>query len=98
MIGSQPSGIPVDVRRHGRGRATMTTIKAIEANSVSDLCTAPGVCATPLIFTPQVHQIQSGQVIVDLCSVAKELVENGLDAGATSIGTIPVLPASPLKL
>ncbi|KAK2740564.1 hypothetical protein FQN57_006068 [Myotisia sp. PD_48] len=32
-----------------------------------------------------VHQIQSGQVIVDLCSVVKELVENGLDAGASSI-------------
>ncbi|KAK0629671.1 hypothetical protein B0T17DRAFT_575280 [Bombardia bombarda] len=32
-----------------------------------------------------VHQIQSGQVIVDLCSVAKELVENGIDAGATAI-------------
>ena len=32
-----------------------------------------------------VHQIQSGQVIVDLCSVAKELVENSLDSGATSI-------------
>jgi len=32
-----------------------------------------------------VHQLQSGQVIVDLCSVAKELVENSLDAGASSV-------------
>ncbi|KAL5614848.1 hypothetical protein BROUX41_004930 [Berkeleyomyces rouxiae] len=32
-----------------------------------------------------IHKIQSGQVIVDLCSVAKELIENSIDAGATSI-------------
>ncbi|KAH6856457.1 hypothetical protein B0I37DRAFT_389704 [Chaetomium sp. MPI-CAGE-AT-0009] len=43
------------------------------------------------IESSTVHQIQSGQVIVDLCSVAKELVENSFDAGATAIGTIPPL-------
>lgn len=37
------------------------------------------------IESHSVHQIQSGQVIVDLNSVVKELVENGIDAGATSI-------------
>lgn len=32
-----------------------------------------------------VHRICSGQVILDLATAVKELVENALDAGATSI-------------
>ncbi|SPQ20056.1 5bf4f803-a9e0-4910-9db6-30bd7442bce0 [Thermothielavioides terrestris] len=39
------------------------------------------------IESSTVHRIQAGQVIVDLCSVAKELVENSIDAGATAIAT-----------
>ena len=44
-----------------------------------------------------IHRICSGQVILDLATAVKELVENALDAGATSIevGVLALLPPPP---
>ncbi|KAH9977464.1 hypothetical protein BJV74DRAFT_781094 [Russula compacta] len=44
----------------------------------------PNIAIRP-IDSKSVHRITSGQVIVDLQTAAKELVENSLDAGATNI-------------
>jgi DNA mismatch repair protein PMS2 len=38
------------------------------------------------IDSHSVHRITSGQVVIDLQTATKELVENALDAGATNIG------------
>lgn len=38
------------------------------------------------IDSVSVHRICSGQVVLDLATAVKELVENSIDAGATRIG------------
>jgi len=38
------------------------------------------------IQTATIHQICSGQVVLDLATAVKELIENSLDAGADNIG------------
>lgn len=38
-----------------------------------------------------VHKICSGQVVLSMAIAAKELIENSLDAGATSVGAYGVL-------
>ncbi len=44
-----------------------------------------------------IHRICSGQVILDLATAVKELVENALDAGATNIEVGPTpMPQGPL--
>jgi DNA mismatch repair ATPase MutL len=35
-----------------------------------------------------VHRITSGQVVIDLQTAVKELLENSVDAGATNVGEL----------
>ena len=39
-----------------------------------------------VLDSASVHKISSGQVVIDLQTAVKELVENSLDAGSTTIG------------
>jgi DNA mismatch repair ATPase MutL len=46
----------------------------------------PESSAIKAIDHNSVHRITSGQVVIDLQTAVKEVVENSLDAGATNIG------------
>ncbi|KAM4631574.1 mismatch repair endonuclease PMS2 [Discoglossus pictus] len=51
---------------------------------MEDPCTEPAKAIKP-IDRKSVHQICSGQVVLSLATAVKELLENSIDAGATSI-------------
>ena len=65
----------------GRDSQASRTLRTVHANM-------PGGCVTQ-IDKSSVHRICSGQVILDLATSVKELVENSLDAGATSVEVQP---------
>ena len=56
------------------------------AIAMSDSPTMWSKGAIKPIDSHSVHRITSGQIVIDLQTAAKELVENALDAGATNIG------------
>lgn len=53
-----------------------------------------GISSIKAIDRTSIHRITSGQVVIDLQTAVKELVENSVDAGATSVGEFDFLTLS----
>ncbi|MEE6526145.1 hypothetical protein FKM82_026591, partial [Ascaphus truei] len=71
---------------------TPHTLPHINAHSLcyctmEEACTEPAKAIKP-IDRKSVHQICSGQVVLNLATAVKELLENSIDSGATSIGEL----------
>ncbi len=66
------------------------------SDSDSDDSSVDGVGAILPIPQQDVRRIVSGQVISDMSSAVKELLDNAVDAGATSINGKPVKLYLPL--
>ncbi len=55
-------------------------------DALNDNSSPPPARQISRIETTHIERLHAGQVIVDLCSIVKELLENALDAGASSVG------------
>lgn len=65
-----------------KNRITLSQVRAVTSGAVPFTATSM-ITAIP---AASIHAITSNQVVISLETAVKELVENSLDAGATSLG------------
>lgn len=82
---SPPARLPLTQQSAAMPGASPPLPLAASAPAPQQPATARAAGEIKAIDKATVHRICSGQVILDLATAVKELVENALDAGATSI-------------
>lgn len=78
--------VPTDSNKDVDINEDETIISQIPSSALPRNNSAPDASSIQTLDKISIHRITSGQVIVDLQTAVKELVENSLDAGASSIG------------